>query len=188
MTVKRNPKKEFDYDVKLAGQQNSYKILSKKYKEALKLIKTLEKRNELVEQLKGTVQKYAIKPTQSSGNSEATCVWVASDWHVEERVNPKVVQGLNKYNMAIARQRADGFFRNGLKLTNLLARDVHIETIVLALLGDFFSNDIHEELSEINEVEPIHAAIYAQNLIASGIQYILDNSKYNLIIPCHSGN
>lgn len=188
MVAKRDPKKEFDYDLKLTGQQEGVKILQKKYKEALKAIKTLERRNELVRGMKGTVKTHVIKSKESSKTSEATAVWVASDWHVEENVNPKVVLGLNEYNMSISKQRAEQFFQNGLKLTDMMAKDVKISTIVIALLGDFFTNDIHDELVEINEVGPMHAAIYAQNLIASGIQFMLDNSKYNLIIQCHSGN
>lgn len=188
MVAKRDPKKEFDYDLKLTGQQEGVKILQKKYKEALKVIKALERRNELVRGMKGTVKTHAIKSKESSKTSEATAVWVASDWHVEENVNPKVVLGLNEYNMSISKHRAELFFQNGLKLTDMMAKDVRISTIVIALLGDFITNDIHDELVEINEVGPMHAAIYAQNLIASGIQYVLDNSEYNLVIPCHSGN
>ena len=186
--IKRNPKKEFDYDKKLTGQQESTKILQKKYKEALRNIKALERRNEAVAGMKGKIKIHPIKPRTKTGSSEATCIWVASDWHVEENVDPKTVLGLNKYNMAISRDRADQFFRNGLKLTSLLAKDVQIDNIVIALLGDFFSNDIHDELLEINEVPPMEAAIYAMDLIASGIQYVLENSEYNITLPCHSGN
>lgn len=186
--IKRNHQKEFDYDKKLIERESKSKLLTKKYREALRMIKALERQNRLISGLKSTVQTAKISPKKGVGTSEATCVWVASDWHVEENVNPEVINGLNKYNMAIAKERAENFFASGLKLTNILARDVEISTIVIALLGDFFSNDIHDELMEINEVEPLHAAIYAQNLIASGIQYILDNSEYNIVVPCHSGN
>lgn len=186
--MKRNPQKEFDYDKKLAEEQAKSKLLSQKYTKALREIKALENRNGVITRLKNTIEIERILPVQSSGTSEATCVWVASDWHVEERVDPDTIGGLNEYNMRLAKSRAETFFRAGLKLTNALAKEVEIKTIVLALLGDFFTNDIHDELVEINEVGPMHAAIYAQNLIASGIEYILKNSKYDLLIPCASGN
>lgn len=185
---KRNPVKEFDYDKKLAEEQAKSKLLAQKYAKALSEIKVLEKRNSAVVRLRNTINIETITPVQSSGNSEATCVWVASDWHVEENVDSATIGGLNEYNMKIAKERSQTFFRAGLKLTNALAEEVEIKTIVLALLGDFFTNDIHDELVEVNEVGPMHAAIYAQNLIASGIEYILKNSKYDLLIPCASGN
>ncbi len=185
---KRIPKKEFDYDLKLSRQQEETKLLKSKYAQALKMIKTLEKRSEIVSGSKRPITIHRIKPRLSDGDSEATAVWVASDWHVEERVNSKVVLNLNEHNMMIARDRSEQFFRSGLRITNILSKDIGINTVVLALLGDFITNNIHDELVEINEVGPMHAAIYAQNLIASGIQYVLDNSEYNIVIPCHSGN
>lgn len=186
--AKRNVRREFDYDLKLIEHQEKTKLLQKKYNQAIKTIKTLEKRNEIVGGMKRTIQIDKIRPKKGDNESEATCFWIASDWHVEENVDPKVVLGLNEYNMAISKERAETYFRTGLRITDILARDIAIDTIVLALLGDFITNDIHDELVEINEVGPMHAAIYAQNLIASGIQYVLDNSKYKLIIQCHSGN
>lgn len=186
--MKRNLNKEFDYDKKLQQEKAGRNLLDKKYKEALKQIEVLEQRNVLVNQLKNTVQTYTIEPKVTDGQSEATCVWVASDWHVEENVDPKVVNNLNEYNMKIAKQRAEIFFRSGLRITDMLARDIQINTIVLALLGDFITNDIHDALVEINEVSPMHATLYAQELIASGINYILKNSKYDIVIPCVSGN
>lgn len=160
----------------------------KKYNAALKELRGLEQMNDMVEQLKDTVVTTNIRPKRANKSSEATAVLVASDWHVEEIVRPVMVNGMNKYNMTISKKRSETFFRSGLKLINLLGEGVKIDTIILALLGDFITNYIHEELAEITETEPVHAAIYAQNLIASGIQYILDNSKYNLIVPCHVGN
>ena len=44
------------------------------------------------------------------------------------------------------------------------------------------------ESAEKNELLPMHAILHAQSLIVSGIDYILNNSEYDLIIPCHSGN
>jgi hypothetical protein len=169
-------------------QEAEKKLLKNKYEEALKVIEGLEAEQEKILQLRNKISTFKIQPHKGSKNTEATCVWVASDWHVEERVESKKVNGLNDYDLNIARQRARDFFRYGLRLTDILARDVEIKTVLLALLGDFISGDIHEELVELAQLEPIHAAIEAQNLMASGIQFVLDNSQYNLVIVCHSGN
>lgn len=41
---------------------------------------------------------------------------------------------------------------------------------------------------ETCEVSPVDAALYAQELLADGIQYLLDNSNLSLVIPCTCGN
>ncbi len=164
------------------------KGLEKKYEEALKAIDELSQENRAITAIRGTVDTHVIKPKKNATSSEATAVWLASDWHTDERVEGSTINNLNNFTPAIAQRRVDTFFTAGLRLTNILADDVKIETIVLALLGDFYTGHIHPDFMEITDTQPIHAVIRVQNMIASGIQYILDNSMYNLVIPCHSGN
>jgi hypothetical protein len=129
---------------------------------------------------------YEYKPLTS--DTESVAVVLASDWHIEERVRPEVVNGLNNFSVNIARKRAEQFFQNTLKLVEKERYATKIDTLVLALLGDFISGNIHEELLENCELQPIDAMIEAENMILSGIQYLLDNSDLRLIIPCHVGN
>lgn len=168
--------------------KNENATLRRKYDDLMKIVDLRERELEAVGVLKSQVETHIIEPRKASGTSESTVVWVASDWHTEENVGEEV-GGLNRYNVDIARERTTNFFRAGLRITNLLAKDTTISTIVLALLGDFITNDIHgAENSEKNELQPIHALVIAQNMIISGIEFILANSAYNLVIPCHSGN
>lgn len=162
--------------------------LKQKYEVALKTISRLEKERDSVAGLKNTVQTYSIKQKKGTQATEATAVWVASDWHTDEFIDGSTINGLNHFTPEIAQQRVNNFFTSSLSLTNMSAQNVKIDTIVLALLGDFFTGHIHPDFMEITDTEPIHAVIRVQNMIASGIQYILDNSDYNLVIPCHSGN
>lgn len=162
--------------------------------ESIKTIKTLERRvisleNELAASLavKSALSSYKIVPDKMA-KSEAVAVWEASDWHVGERVTLGQTNGINEYNPKIAKQRAEQFFVHGLRLTNMMARDVTIKTIVLALLGDFITGHLHQAAVESNHFAPVDETIYAQKLLVSGIQYLLDSSKYDLVIPCHSGN
>jgi len=165
--------------------------LKRKYDVALKSIGKLERELSKSKDVKGFIRTKPIVASKSEGKSEgkseSTAIWVASDWHIEETVGSEVV-GLNVSNMALSKIKAENFFRSCLRLTKLHGEGVKIENVVLALLGDFISNDIHDELAETNEVEPIKAIWEVQSIIASGIQYVLDNSTYKLTIPCHSGN
>jgi hypothetical protein len=164
------------------------KGLEKKYEEALRAIDELSQENKAITGLMGTVDTHVIRAKKNATSSEATAVWVASDWHTDEVVDGSTINNLNHFTSCIAQRRVDTFFTAGLRLTNILAQDVKIDTVVLALLGDFYTGHIHPDFMELTDTQPIHAVIRVQNMIASGIQYILENSAYNLVIPCHSGN
>lgn len=183
-----SPEEQMSEDREVLSNSLDESSLKTKYKEALKTIARQEKKIEAISSLKGTVDTYVIRPKKNKVSSEATAVWVASDWHTDEYVDGGTVNNLNHFTPSIAQTRVDNFFTSGLRLTDILAQDVKIETIVLALLGDFFTGHIHPDFMELTDTEPIHAVIRVQNMIASGIDYILKNSDYNLVIPCHSGN
>lgn len=186
-TAVHDPEHAFQLDMEKTRLSFTSKQTDKKYSLAMKEINHLRGQLEAIVAVKGTVETFAIQPTKGEGG-EAVAVVVASDWHVEERVRPETVNGSNEYSMAIAKKRAEKFFQHALQLTKKEQQDVRINTLVIALLGDFFSGNIHEELLASCEVGPQDAMIFAQNLIASGIQFILDNSKLNLVIPCAVGN
>lgn len=175
-------------DRERARKDEELLLLKKKYAGALETIERQERELHALNIIGTGVETFDIPEYTRGGGTEATAFWVASDWHVEENVDPRVVSGLNKYNLDTAKARATQFFQHGLRLTNLLAQDVKLPTIVLALLGDFISNDIHEEVAEVSEIAPAHAVTFARDLIASGIEHVLEHSDYNLVIPCHSGN
>jgi hypothetical protein len=161
--------------------------LQKKYAEALKTIGQHEKQTQALHVLQNGLNTHTIESKQSAGTSEGTVVILASDWHVEENVGAEI-GGLNVFNSDIAKQRADKFFQASLRLIRLLQQDIRIDNVILALLGDFISGNIHDELMDTNESAPTHAIVMAQNMIISGIEFWLNNSTFKMTIPCHSGN
>jgi hypothetical protein len=121
--------------------------------------------------------------------SQSTAFMVASDWHIEETVDPATVEGVNEYNLDIAGKRAGNFFRNGLKLVDMCRTRSTIDTVVLPLLGDIITGYIHEELVEENSLSPVQAVRQAYELIASGIDFLLEQGGFRrIIIPCTVGN
>jgi hypothetical protein len=162
--------------------------LRARYQESLKTIERQDRELRLVTEMDTSTEPFIIEPAAGKHTSEGTAVLVASDWHIEENVGSEV-GGLNRFNIEIAQERATTFFRAGLRLVKLLQQDITIKTVVLACLGDYITNDIHEgENSEVNELQPMHAIVLAQNMLISGIEFILANSEVNLVVPCHSGN
>lgn len=182
-----DPEKQFQMDMEKMRLHYAEKQTDTRYKIALGEINKLRDELEELTTLKGTVSTYEIKP-KSGSKHEAVAFAIASDWHVGENVTAESVDGTNEYTMKIAKARSEAFFKNTLKLVTKEQQDAKIDTLVLALLGDFISGNIHEELLESCEVPPIEEAMFAQNLLASGIEYLLANSKLNLIIPTSCGN
>jgi transcriptional regulator with XRE-family HTH domain len=147
----------------------------------------MQKRLDIVEEI-GPPIITPIKKKEKKGGTEATMLLVASDWHVEEIVNPDTINFLNEYNPEISKVRAENFFKSGQRLFEIIRRDVKATTIVLPMLGDFITNDIHDEMAENNAMLPMDAMIYAQNLFASGIKFLLEHTDCKIVLPCHSGN
>ncbi len=161
---------------------------TKKYKAALKEISSLEQRLEHTLDIKDGYRIHHIHSSEKHQKSEATAIALASDWHIEESVSKNKTTGFNEYSLDISKKRADRYFRRLLKLVKKEEQDITIKNIVLALLGDFITGNIHEELPAICAVPPVRAILIAQEYIASGIRFLLANSTYNLTIVCTCGN
>jgi hypothetical protein len=120
-------------DRKEIKERREQKNINNKYKELLIKIDDLENQIDIITQAKEhKPKKLEIKPTTKK--SEATAVILASDWHLEEVINPETVNYLNEYNPTIAEQRAKNFFKNSLRLTNIMSKEVKLENMLLALL------------------------------------------------------
>jgi hypothetical protein len=138
---------------------------------------------------KGVSNTFKITSREGTGTSEATPVVLISDWHSEEIVKPASVSGLNEFNPGVCAKRVTTFWQSSLRLIRLLNQDVKIHQVVLALLGDFITNQIHgADNAENNATLPVQAIIDVQDKIIAGIQFFLEHSKYDLVIPCKVGN
>jgi predicted phosphodiesterase len=174
-------------DVQSLKHEQVRRLNEKKYKLLLGRISQAEKERDAVKQI-SEISTFTITPKSPSGQAEATAVVLASDWHYEERVKSQDVNGLNKFDIPIANERIKQFFTATARMIDVFSKDIKIPHLVLALLGDFISNDIHDELVEINQRTPIDAVIEVQNLIASGIEFLLKNYKGDVLVVCHDGN
>jgi hypothetical protein len=120
---------------------------------------------------------------------EGTAVILASDWHVEETVDPDTISGRNAYNMEIAQKRSQKFFSGIRWMIDYRRTAFVIRDVILWLGGDLISGYIHPELAEANEASPIEAILFVKSLISNGIAYLLKDPKIeNLYIPCSYGN
>lgn len=180
---------EVRLDSKIRKLEVERKRLKAKYNAAQAMLEQSDREKEALLALQAPIETFKMSPKTPSGTSEATAVMIASDWHVEEKVDLATVNGKNRYDLVLAKQRAEQFFRNGLRLVEINRQATNIKNLIFAQLGDFITNDIHEELIELNQLSPMDAALYARQLLVSGLEFLLEHGKFDeVVVPCHSGN
>lgn len=183
----KKAKKRVDDYVEKAVETGKRRELERLNKSLVERIIELERERDAALRLSRTKQTLVIKPTKNEKLSAVPFI-VASDWHVEETVKKTTVNGLNEFNLEIADRRIGKFFSNSLRLLRKEAADTRFDTVVLALLGDFISGNIHEELKENCSLRPIEAILWVQQRIVAGIRFLLENTNYRFVVVCHPGN
>lgn len=128
---------------------------------------------------------------KGSGLRELTAVVLASDWHVEEPVDPVSIAYRNEYNLEIAERRIGKFFEAVIWNVEHHRADGHLQIrdLVLWLGGDLMSGYIHEELLEGNLLSPTETVVWLIPILRNGILTLLERLKLESItIPCSFGN
>lgn len=125
------------------------------------------------------------KPKKKADTAIITAI--LSDCHFDEVVLPEQVNYVNGYNRNIATMRLQQFFQNTIKLSNDYINGIKVEGLVLGLLGDMVSGNIHEELKETNEETIIDTCLYYADHIIAGIDLLLEHFP-KIFIPCVVGN
>jgi hypothetical protein len=159
--------------------------------------KFLLERNEMLEERVNAALEIAesdatpclIEPKLPSGASESAAVFICSDWHNEEEVLSEKVNGRNEHNLEVFHNRAVRSFQGAQRLWFLMNKDTAIRTMVVGLLGDFISGNLHGDQQESNLLGPTMAIENAQREIVSGLKFLLDNTDIEeFVVVCKSGN
>ena len=126
---------------------------------------------------------------RSGDKREGVAFVVASDWHVEERVDPKVIQGINEYNPTIAAARITRFFEAIHSLTVENRQRHNVPELWIAALGDFITGYIHEELLESNFASPLQAITFWLDHFEKGLRWLVRvDPDLRIKIACRFGN
>ncbi len=183
-------KPEVTIDDKIAGRhtKNREREEKKLLDSAVVEIELLRKKLDVALELKANQKAFPIARFSGKGHGEATAVALASDWHIEEEVRPETVSAMNFYNLEESKRRAEKFFSTLVYLVELEQKNTKINHLVLGLLGDFISGDIHPDIDKSTLLQSSHAIVRCQEYIISGINHILANSKLNITAICHTGN
>jgi len=180
-----SPEQEIGLDSKLKTVVKEKRDLQKKYEELLKLFEDQSGQINTIELFSKNIdliQHEKIKIVSEGKPSESTAIILCSDLHYEETVDPRTVDGLNEYNITIAKERFHKVFQNGLKLIEMCRSKSNIKKLVLWLGGDLISGYIHEELVENNAMSPIEASIDVYKLCVSAIDFLIEAGDFNEIV------
>lgn len=166
--------KELEKDVRML--QDQYANLMEKYDIALAL---REHRPEV----------HIPEVPVAGARNEAIPIIQFSDWHVEKRIDRRVMNGLNEFNLDICAERVKNTYVNTVRLVRKERQDVDIDTLIINLGGDFINNYLHEHDVQENYLSPIEALFFAKERIKESLIYIATNAGVSkIVLLCCNGN
>lgn len=189
----RKTKADISVEAKLEGRlhQGSAQIrdLKRKYKAIHEENQQLERELEALHYARKQKRKHTVRVRKGKKSSAVACA-ILSDTHYEEEVKPSMVGGKNKYNLTIAKKRNDEFFHKVVRMIRKERQDVAIDRLVLGLLGDMITGNIHDDVSmDACLLGPMDACIFAQEMVRSGILYIREQEPdLPITVVCKFGN
>lgn len=182
------PLEELLKDRQLRKLGESEKFARKQYQTAIGQIELLSSALDVALSLRETTPVQALILDEGTPG-EALPIVQWSDWHVEERVEPATINGLNEYNPDIAKRRAFKLAQNTLRLIQKERKDNRVEEMILSLGGDFVNNFLHEWDVRQNYMSPIEALRYAKELLITNIDFLVKYGDFKrLVIICVRGN
>jgi hypothetical protein len=110
-----------------------------------------------------------------------------SDWHFGEYVDPDQIAGKNSYSVKIAKARIRRLVENTVNLLKNHLTDPVYPGIVLILGGDMTSGDIHEELSETNEISGLQTVVELYDCLSWMVDTLLLHFP-KVFVPAVTGN
>ena len=185
-----------DNRIKLDKKLATYKGEADYYK---KLYNGLLKENIKQEVIVQTIQEYTkgfpSVPLKHLNNSDKTpfghqkqiVVSPLSDTHVGEQVYKEQMRGLNEYNFDIFNKRMYGWANQVLKHTAYRRQIAPIDELMVPMLGDMISGDIHDELARSNQMNNMEQMIRGASIIAQALMYLAPHFT-KITVPCVVGN
>ena len=178
-------------EVAINKARREARYANKKAADALKEIERLQQELAEYEMASGIVECFRpvdIQPKRG-GKGEATAIICVSDWHFEEQIIKAAVNGVNEFNIDIAKKRVNRFWASAASLVDMCRSRSIIQTIVVNVLGDLINGMIHEEYLATNELTPSEAVLVVFEQLVSGLEFLKKETKAKkIIVPCVCGN
>lgn len=144
--------------------------------------------------VKRLIHECAVEPKpprwlaeKGGGENTGVPTLFASDWHWDEVVDPKQINGVNAFNREIATVRAKRLFSKTVDLLIHHMAKPKYDYFVLDLGGDMLSGNIHEELRETNECPVSQSILSVMDHLVAGIGLLLQSFP-KIIVNAVPGN
>lgn len=174
-------------DAEIARLRSEVASLRGRYKSALAQIDRERERADAVASLTGIKGKAVAPKKTKAAKGSATVIVALSDWHVEERVDPSTVNGLNDYDLDVADRRIAELAERFATLLEHERQLVTVDQVVVWLGGDFLSGHIHEDTAEMAQLAPLAATRWAGERIRGFLDMVAGMAK-RVIVATNSGN
>jgi hypothetical protein len=164
---------DYSMEARLREKDQEHKGLKSRYNDLSDVL--LDTQNALANAL--AIMDYEpkmieIKVHKPGPKGEGTAVALLSDVHCEEIIEGHKVNYLNEHNPDISKKRVAKFFELLLKFIRVDRAETNINNLVLWLGGDFFTNEAHDAPIAF---PPITAAMFAQDMLYSGLKFLREN-------------
>ena len=117
-------------------------------------------------------QVYTPSPSKARVTTPCSVVAQACDWHMGA-VQPRAeIEGFNEFSPEICRQRVYEFAKKLIDWTEVHRAAYHIDELVLLVLGDLISGDIHDELRVTAEFPAPVQCVEAGGLLAEFVSML----------------
>ncbi len=182
--------------VKMARKIETYKGEARYWKKVAEAaIKKEAKEDLLIDSIKKftpsykEVKKYKRrKPTgKIKGNSVQSMIAPLTYTHIGDNVESEEMMGLNEYNIDIFNKRLYGWANQVITLAELRRNSAEVGELIVPMLGDMISGDIHEELARTNNDHCMGQMIRGANLISQALMLIAPHFD-KVRVPCVVGN
>ena len=184
-------------DKKIASVEADMKMYRTLYKKAI----TLSGNNDLI---LDAIQEFTpaltpqirqgersrIKASRSKNFGSKPQVMIAplTDTHVGDNVKKEQNLNLNEYDIDLFSKRMWGWANQVLNLAEYRRNSCHVDELVIPMLGDMISGDIHEELARTNIDNCMMQMIIGAYVISQSIAFLsphFDNIKIKAVVGNH---
>ena len=110
-----------------------------------------------------------------------------SDLHWGEVVHPSQINGVNRYDIKIAKERMAALAERAVRLLGILSPKMQYPGIVVPLGGDMISGNIHDELTASNELNSAPAVLDLFGVLRGFLLGMADTFG-KVFVPCVTGN
>lgn len=152
-------------------------------------VDVLEEHLAVREALAAAISKPPVIKYKRTGKGDPVIpVAISTDEHYDETFTLAQTGGHNEQNPEIAEEKVATFVRRLIRLVEREALDNPIPALVMPMLGDMMTGELHAKDERSSGMTPVEAARFAYRLKRRIIDCLLDQDIPKIIIPCIDGN